>query len=78
MGGTASQLRFTAVVATVGLKVGNGGRLEGNVTIGNGVKEVGRGANVVVIVGIIVVVTGAIVVVSTVVVGNVSPGDTVM
>lgn len=57
----------------VGLKVGNGGRLEGNVTMGNGVKEVGSEANVVVIVGIIVVVTGAIVVV-----GNVSPGDTVM
>lgn len=88
MGGTASQFLFTGVVArldrNVGkvgkglnvLKVGNGGKLGGNVAVGRG--------NVVVIVGIFVVVTGArvVVVAGVVVVGaaveKVNPDGTVM
>lgn len=86
MGGIASQFLFTGVVArldrNVGkvgkglnvLKVGNGGKLGGNVTVGRG--------NVVVIVGILVVVTGARVVAGVVVVGaaveKVNPDGTVI
>lgn len=79
MGGIASQFLFTGVVArldrNVGkvgkglnvLKVGNGGKLGGNVTVGN----------VVVIVGILVVVTGARVVAGVIVVGNTIVGAAV-
>lgn len=93
MGGTASQFRFTGVVARLdrnvgkvgkGLSVGKGGRLDGNVDTGK--------ITVVVIVGIAVVVTGTgvVVVVTAAVVAvektigdvalvvNVSPGRTVM
>lgn len=91
MGGTASQFRFTGVVARLdrnvgkvgkGLSVGKGGRLDGNVDTGK--------ITVVVIVGIAVVVTGTGVVVVTAVgvavektivdvaLVNVSPGRTVM
>lgn len=92
MGGTASQFRFTGVVARLdrnvgkvgkGLSVGKGGRLDGNVDTGKITVVVIVGIAVVVTgTGVVVVVTAAVVAVEKTIVDvalvKVSPGRTVM